>query len=125
MKTMLWTMVCGLLVLSVVSASAQDLGKAQEQMKKRLPEVAQLKTQKVVGETSAGYLALVQANAPDAVRKVVEAENADRKTIYTAIAAKTGSDADRVGQQRGKEIADRAAPGVMLQRDDGTWHEKK
>jgi len=122
---MAWMMVCGLLTLGVGMAYGQDLAKAQEQMKKRLPEVAQLKTQKVVGETSAGFLALVKGDGDAAARQLVDAENADRKAVYAAVAAKTGADPARVGQQRAKEISERAAPGVMLQRDDGTWYEKK
>jgi uncharacterized protein YdbL (DUF1318 family) len=122
---MLWTVVCGLLVLGTASLLAQDLAKAQEQMKKRLPEVAQLKTQKAVGENSAGFLALVKPDADAKVKELVAAENADRKVVYAAVAAKTGSDPERVGKQRAKEIVEKAAPGVMLQRDDGSWYEKK
>jgi uncharacterized protein YdbL (DUF1318 family) len=122
---MMVTLVYGLLAMTTAGVMAQDLAKVQEQMKKRLPELAQLKTQKVVGETSAGFVALAKAAADAKARQLVDAENADRKVVYASIAAKTGSDAARVGQQRGKEIAERSAPGMMLQREDGTWYEKK
>jgi uncharacterized protein YdbL (DUF1318 family) len=94
-------------------------------MKERLPQVAPFKTQKVIGEDCAGFLALVKPDAAAAARQLVAAENADRKAVYAALAAKAGSDPVRVGQQRAKELAERSAPGLMLQREDGTWYEKK
>lgn len=125
MKTMAWMVAVGLLALGAMSAQAQDIAKAQEQMKKRLPEVAQLKTQKAVGEDNAGYLALLKTGVSKETRELVEAENADRKTIYEAVAAKTGTTAQKVGELRAKEIVQRATKGVMLQREDGTWFEKQ
>jgi len=125
MKTMLCLTVFGLLALTTMNLSAQDLSAVQARMKERLPQVAQQKAQKVVGEDRAGFLALVKADAGATVQKLVEAENADRKVVYAALAAKAGTDAARVGQQRAKELAERSAAGMMLQRDDGTWYEKK
>ncbi len=126
MNTISRALVCGVLALSAALAvAAPDLATAQEQMKKRLPEIAQLKIQKIVGENNAGYLTLLKGTVEEAVRKLVDAENADRKTVYEAVAARTGTDADRVGRQRAREIADRAAAGIMLQREDGTWYQKQ
>jgi hypothetical protein len=94
-------------------------------MKERLAQIAPLKTQQVIGENRAGLLEIVKpAAADEAARKLVDAENTDRKLVYAAIAAKTGTDADRVGAERAKKIAESAAPGLMLQRDDGTWYAK-
>ena len=125
MRTTLCLTVFGLLALTALNLSAQDLAAVQARMKERLPQVAQLKTQKVIGEDYAGFLALVKTDAAATVRELVQAENADRKVVYAALAAKAGSDPARVGQQRAKELAERAAPGMMLQREDGSWYEKK
>ena len=124
MKSMLCLTVFGLLALTALELSAQDLTAVQARMKERLPQVAQLKTQKVIGEDCAGFLALVKADAEATARQLVAAENADRKVVYAALAAKAGSDPARVGQQRAKELAQRSAPGLMLQREDGSWYEK-
>ncbi len=125
MRTMLSLTVFALLALTTLNLGAQDLAAVQARMKERLPQVAQLKAQKAVGEDRAGFLALLKTDAAATARQLVDAENADRKQVYAALAAKAGTDATRVGQQRAKELAERAAAGMMLQRDDGTWYEKK
>ena len=125
MRTMLCLSVFGLLALTALNLTAEDLAVVQARMKERLPQVAQQKAQKVIGEDRAGFLALVKADAAAPARQLVDAENADRKVVYAALAAKAGTDATRVGQQRAKELAERSAAGMMLQREDGTWYEKK
>ena len=125
MKKMLCLAGFALLALTALNLNAQDLAAVQARMKERLPQVAELKSQKVIGEDCAGFLALVKAEAPATARQLVEAENADRKVVYAALAAKAGSDSARVGKQRAKELADRSAAGMMLQREDGSWYEKK
>jgi len=125
MRTMLCLSVFGLFALTTLNLRAEDLAVVQARMKERLPQVAQMKAQKTIGEDRAGFLGLVKADAGDAAQKLVVAENADRKAVYAALAAKAGTDAARVGQQRAKELAERSAAGMMLQRDDGTWYEKK
>lgn len=125
MRTMLCLTVFGLFALTSLNLRAQDLAAVQARMKQRLPQVAQLKTQKVIGEDSAGFLALVKGDAEATARQLVEAENADRKVVYAALAANAGTDPARVGKQRAKELAERSAAGMMLQREDGSWYEKK
>ena len=125
MRTTLCLAVFGLFALTTLSLRAEDLAAVQARMKERLPQVAQLKTQKVIGEDSSGFLALVKADAAATARELVQAENADRKAVYAALAAKAGSDPARVAKQRAKELAERSAPGMMLQREDGSWYEKK
>ncbi len=125
MRTMLCVAMFAVLALTTLNLSAQDLGAVQARMKERLPQVAQLKSQKTVGEDRAGFLGLVKADANATARQTVDAENADRKLVYAALATKAGTDAARVGKQRAKELAERSAAGTMLQREDGTWYEKK
>jgi uncharacterized protein YdbL (DUF1318 family) len=107
-----------------LQASAQGLGEIKQRMKDRLDEIETLKIAKTVGEDKNGYLQVL-GDISAASKTVVEAENADRKLVYTAIAAKTGASAETVGQSRAKIIANSAAPGIMLQAPDGSWYEKK
>ena len=105
---------------------ANDLAAVRERMNKRIPEIAELKTRQIVGENRAGLLEIVKpAEADNDARTLVKAENADRQIAYAAIAAKAGTSVDQVGAQRATSIAQRAAPGVMLQREDGTWYAKR
>jgi uncharacterized protein YdbL (DUF1318 family) len=106
-----------------LQASAQGLGEIKQRMKARLDQVEALKLAKTVGEDKNGYLHIL-GDVDAAGKVVVEAENADRKLVYAAIAAKTGATAEAVGQSRAKTIAKSAAAGVMLQAPDGTWYEK-
>jgi len=112
-----------LLVLGL-NLQAQDLGELKQRMKGRLDRIEALKTAKTVGEDSNGYLQAL-ANATDADKAIVATENADRKAVYAAIAAKTGATPEDVGKSRAKTIAQSAAPGIMLQAPDGAWYEKK
>ncbi|MBT7164287.1 MAG: YdbL family protein [Victivallales bacterium] len=105
-------------------ATAQGLGEIKQRMQKRRASITVLKTAKAVGEDSNGYLHILgDVTAKD--KAVVEAENADRKLVYAAVAAKTGITAEAVGKSRAKKIAKSTAPGVMVQAPDGTWYQKK
>lgn len=125
MKTLFYATVCCLMTVAGASASGQDLGAVQSRMRQRIATVATLKSDKSIGENNAGFLEVLKAGAPAATREVVDAENADRRTVYAAIAAKTGTSAAAVGRQRAKELAERSAAGLMIQREDGTWVEKR
>ena len=54
-------------------------------------------------------------------RKVVEAENQDRKTVYSAIARQQGATVELVGQRRALQIAERAQAGTRIQNAEGKW----
>jgi uncharacterized protein YdbL (DUF1318 family) len=56
---------------------------------------------------------------------LVEAENEDRRKIYTAIAKQQGTTAALVGKRRALQIAGKADPGTMIQGADGKWGPKK
>jgi len=107
-----------------LQAAAQGLGEIKQRMQKRRAPITVLKTAKTVGEDNNGYLH-IRGDVKAADKAVVEAENADRKLVYAAIAAKTGLAADAVGKSRAKKIAASTAAGVMVQAPDGTWYEKK
>lgn len=104
------------------AAHAEDLGAVKARMSKRLSQIDQLKEKGVLGENNRGFVE-VRASAPNAAA-VASAENADRETVYAAIAKQTGSTADQVGKARARQIAGGSAPGVWLQREDGGWYKK-
>ncbi len=107
---------------SSLAVSAQELGPVRARMQQRLPQIDALKSSGAVGEDNRGYLAVREAK--DNAEQVVSAENNDRRAVYEAIAKKAGSSADAVGRQRAQHIASQSAPGVWLQRADGTWYRK-
>ncbi len=105
-----------------IAAAAEDLGAVKARMTQRISQIDQLKSTGAIGETNRGMLD-VRDGGGDAA-SVVSAENADRATVYAAIAKQTGSTADQVGRARARQIATASAPGVWLQRDNGEWYKK-
>lgn len=98
--------------------SAKDI---QKQMKNRLPQVTALKDAGVIGENNKGYLEFRGAAQQ---KSVVDAENKDRKIIYTAIGKKQGASAQLVGQRRALSIAEKGKKGQIYQKVDGSWYTK-
>ena len=122
-RNWIW-LVLGSFIGMVFCAQAQSLDGIKQRMLDRKPAVDRLLSSKALGENNAGYLEVL-GKMPDADKKVVEAENADRKAVYGAIAAKSGATADFVGQQRAAAIGEKAKAGTMIQSKDGKWAEKR
>jgi uncharacterized protein YdbL (DUF1318 family) len=113
-----------LLMLGVfASASGSSAGDIKARMKGRLPVVKALKAKGVVGENNKGYLEFRGGNREKV--DVVNAENADRKKVYTAIAKQQGTTADTVGKRRALQIAKKAKTGEWIQGESGKWNQKK
>lgn len=110
--------VCGACV-----TQAQDLAALRARMDQRLPAVLALKDKQVIGENNRGYLEVRGAAANEA-QQVVSEENADRRKVYAALAAQTGSSADEVGKQRAQQLASIAKRGHWLQEVNGDWRQK-
>jgi len=104
-------------------AQGQNLNAIKADMKERLPKIEQLWKQGLVGENNLGYLAARGELKADQ-KKLMEAENADRKAVYQAIAASTGATVEDVGKQRARQIVKRAADGLWLESPDGKWYKK-
>ncbi|WP_309399312.1 YdbL family protein [Cerasicoccus maritimus] len=111
------------LIFSIASASAADLGAVKKAMQQRLPQIESLWSQGLVGENNQGYLEARGSLSADQT-KLVAAENADRKTVYTAIAKSANVSAAQVGQQRALQISKGAKPGLWLQDTKGNWYKK-
>ena len=109
-------------------SAADDAATIKKNMADRKPKIEVLKKAGSVGENKAGYLeAMTKETADKEVKlsdddnKLIEAENKDRKAVYTAIAKKEGSTVDKVGELRAKQIRSKAAEGEFIQGEDGKW----
>jgi uncharacterized protein YdbL (DUF1318 family) len=100
---------------------AEDLNAVKARMEQRLDRVVALKDKGVAGETNRGYLEARGAASADDQRVIAE-ENADRKAVYEAIAAKTNADAESVGRKRAQGMA--AKPGWWVQEPGGEWRKR-
>ena len=107
---------------AVLATAAEDLGAVKARMVQRLPLLDELKTKGVVGENSRGMMELRggDVDAGDAVA----AENRDRGIVYAEIAKQTRTSVEQVARVRARQIAAASAPGVWLQKEDGTWYKK-
>jgi hypothetical protein len=112
---LIFTLVLGL------AASAALAGPLKDRFIARKPVVAALLADGTVGENNQGYL---EFRGPRKQADVVAAENKDRATVYAAIAKKTKTTPDLVGQRRAAQVAQQAPSGTWLQKPDGTWYRK-
>jgi uncharacterized protein YdbL (DUF1318 family) len=106
----------------VARAAADDVADAKQRMIARQGEVATLKTSGAVGENNRGFLE-VRGQAGNAA-SVVAAENQDRQVLYAEVARRAGTSAEEAGRARARQIFAQSAPGVWVQREDGTWQKK-
>lgn len=104
-------------------AHAADLGALKESFKQRYPALQELKTSGKIGETSAGWVEAVKGGADAKVNAVIAAENADRKTLYAALAVQQGIAAELVAQRNANRNFEKAAKGEWL-KSDGAWKQK-
>ena len=114
--------VAATLSLGTVAVSAQDSG-IKARMEQRLGSIDAMKDRGVVGENNRGYLE-VRGNASGQDQKIISDENSDRRTVYAAIAAKTGATADAVGRQRASQLMGLARRGHWVQETNGQWMQK-
>jgi len=114
------TLVIFLLVfgLSLTANTTKILSK----MKSRLPAIVTLKKKGIIGENNRGYLQYV--GKVKEKQNLIEAENRDRKAIYTLIAKKDGATVKLVGVLRAKQIAGKSENGYWLQAKNGKWYKK-
>lgn len=109
--------------LVAVPIQADPVEEASTRIKDRLAQVDALKAEGSVGESARGYLVARSAIGPRQ-SSLIEAENADRRILYQAVAQRTNQTLDEVGEQRAIQIASRARSGVWLQKPSGEWYQK-
>lgn len=112
-----------MLFLAAPFATAESSAEIKNRMKARLPSLEALWQAGTTGENNKGFIEA--RGSVDAKQKaLIEAENADRKSIYTSIARSTGTTPSKVGKQRAAQIASRAASSLWLQTPKGEWYKK-
>ncbi|MEA1968662.1 MAG: DUF1318 domain-containing protein [Thermodesulfobacteriota bacterium] len=109
-------------VFSFFAVQAVFAGNIKERMKKRLPQIVQMKKQGIIGENFRGYLEFVSAKKIN--EALVANENRDRKKIYSAIAKQQNAAIKKVEELRGIQIVQKAHKGEYLKKKDGTWYKK-
>jgi uncharacterized protein YdbL (DUF1318 family) len=117
-----------LVVLTVLAGGWVARGTAfsddiKARMIARIPVLRDLKAQGIIGENNQGYLEYRGSKRPH--EDVVQAENQDRRTVYSAIAKQQGATEELVGKQRAVQIAEKADSGEWLQNAAGKWYQKK
>jgi uncharacterized protein len=120
MRNRQWTAMLILVFMGLSAVAGPALAQGiKERMKSRLPVIAELKIQQIVGENNQGYLDFVGSQKSH--EELIAQENQDRKTIYSQIAAQQNTDLRVVEKNRAMQLAERAAPGTYVQKPDGTW----
>ena len=113
--------VVGVLGSTVFAASMAEL---EKRFAERLPQLNKLKAAGKIGETSEGYVEAVDPAQLDAAgSKLVADENADRTTLYQAMAKQNNITPEAVGKGRGARNFEKAKPGESFKKD-GTWIKK-
>lgn len=123
MKAFHFSVLLSLLFSTALSLAAADLSEVKKDMKARKPAIEALWAAGKIGENNQG---LVEARAAlnSEEKKLVQAENADRKIVYRAIARSAQTTPEKVGVQRAAQISQRAADGLWLQDAEGNWYRK-
>jgi len=111
-----------LLVSFLLSATCLANDEIKSRMKARLPALAALKAQGIIGENKAGYLEFRKADKSQ--ESLIKEENEDRRKVYAAIAKQQGANVELVGSRRALQIAQQAPAGTWLQKTDGNWYQK-
>jgi hypothetical protein len=111
----------------VLAAGAQaESAELKARFLERKPLLDKMKDLGWIGENNLGFLEFrSETGKSEENGKVVEAENADRKTVYAEIAAQVNVVVVEVGKRRAVQIAKLAAPGHWLQDAEGRWYQKE
>jgi uncharacterized protein len=123
MKCRLLSLVIALVIPATILAADDSMESLRARFQERYPKIAKLKSEGVIGETSRGYVAFVEQEKADAAQ-LVKDENADRETLYNALAAKEGTTAEKVAERNAKRNFAKAGSGEYLQGPDGKWQKK-
>ncbi len=120
------------LTVAVAGAAAGTRGELKKEFEERLEDLQKYKSAGKVGETHEGYVeALKEKYLKDKdLKKIVDAENADRKTLYGIIAKEQSTDkkkvtAAEVGNHNVKVKFEKAGLEEYFKAKDGKWRQKK
>ena len=93
-----------------------------DRMKSRLADVIAAKDSGSLGEGVDGFLHLRKQDDPNA-KKLMDSENADRKSLFQALAQKTGSE-ETVARKFSQGISGKAKKGHWFRKASGDWVQK-
>lgn len=101
-----------------------DEAAIKQRLIERVDAIDALKLAGKVGENNKGLLEQRAMLKPDET-SLMNAENADRRALYTLVGQRLGLTATVVGQGRADELRKKSAPGVWLQAADGSWYKNQ
>ena len=119
MRTRMVGILSSVLLMGIFVGAIAHADDIKSRMVERLPVIKALKAKGLLGENNQGYLEFLGGNKEQ--EDIVAAENADRKTVYNAIAKQQGTTADLVGKRRALQIAEKATGGEWIQNESGKW----
>lgn len=125
MKSFNFFLVCVFTLLAgTIQAQGTDEAAIKERMIERIEAIDALKLAGKVGENNVG---LLEQRAPLSREEteLMNAENADRRALYTLIGKRLGLTRTVVGQGRAEELREKSAAGVWLQDRSGRWYRKE
>ena len=120
------TAVFSLLMLSALLSpvAADELDDLKKRFQERAPALGKLKAAGKLGETDKGYVEPVKgAELPAADKKLMQAENRDRRAGYDIIAKKRNISSAKVGQLAGAKKIKSAKAGEWV-KQGGSWKKK-
>jgi len=110
-----------LFLLTMVAGGLQ--ADFSDSMKARLGDLVAAKDTGSIGEGVDGYVHL-RDSGNAAARKLVDAENADRKKLFISLAGKTGGTVQAVAEKFSKALAEKAKSGHWFRKSSGSWVKK-
>jgi uncharacterized protein YdbL (DUF1318 family) len=123
MKAFHFSVLLSFFFSSALSLTAADLREVKSDMKERKPAIEALWAAGKIGENNRGFVE-ARASLKAEEKKLLQAENADRKIVYQAIARSARTTPEKVGTQRAAQISQRAAKGLWLEDAEGNWYRK-
>ena len=114
------------LILSLVFSVSGNIAFADfaSRMKERLPSLVQAKDQAKVGEGTDGFV-YVRESDSEKIKKMVAAENEDRKMLFKAMSSKTGGSVDEVANKFSKALVKKSKKGHWFRKSSGEWIQRK
>ncbi|MCB1120851.1 MAG: DUF1318 domain-containing protein [Verrucomicrobiae bacterium] len=125
LSTFLLMALAGLLLgNATVHAQSDDEEALKKSLLERVDAIDKLKLSGKVGENNVGLLEQRGPMNPDET-KLMNAENKDRRALYTLLAKRLNVTMTVVGQGRAEEVRKKSAAGVWLQDRTGNWYQQK
>jgi uncharacterized protein len=107
-------------------ARADRADELRERFKGRYERLLKAKGDGAIGETTGGMVEAVNGKSlDDALKKLVDEENADRRELYKIIAEKEQTTEQKVAERNAARNFEKARSGEFLKDRDGTWKQKK